>query len=150
LHQRHLERGRGAGAGVLDIDDRRRAERQALQRHLPANAELPFHRVLCCIREGNRLDVGMLDPCIGQRQRDCFLGEAAQAAVEEAAEAGHADADDENLAHKLLPAHCLWQFCRTILSYNTSLGERKRSREFWNGGLVEALRADRQRRRHFR
>jgi hypothetical protein len=94
-----VQRGRGRGAGVLDVDDGRVAEAAAVERGLTADAVLAVERPLGRIGEHDRLGVRRRGPGVGERRARRLCGEVAEAAVEEAPEAGHADPDDAGFPH---------------------------------------------------
>ena len=160
---REVERGRGGGAGVLDIEDRRVAEAGAVERRLSANAVLAFERALGRVGEDDGLR--RADGCRARRppapRAAALRGEIGEATSRESARTASCRRRRCRCpAWRVLPDRCRFvlHYCSMIVQKRARckprVGRRAESREERHvrsraaAKLEPASHSHRQRRRH--
>ncbi len=106
LHEGQVQGGGRAGAGVLDVEERRAADAQGPERMLPLDPVLALDRPLGGVGVDDRLEIARPGARVGKGGRHRLAGQVGGRAFQVLSEAGHADTDDEHLAHdRRSPAH---------------------------------------------
>ena len=100
---RHVERGGGGRAGVLDVHHRHALDAKGPQRDLAAHHVLPVHMPLHAVAEEHRLDRAHFAASVLQHALQRLTGQTFQTAVEMLAKIGHADAGDVDIVHGGFP-----------------------------------------------